>query len=55
MLVGLGRNDNSWDQGQLFISQNTSYLAPHGMSQILISQSYATDIVAVVLAEPLAW
>eukprot|EP01051_Picozoa_sp_SAG22_P001425 SAG22_NODE_56_length_23716_cov_11.146759_4_plen_79_part_00 len=31
----LGRNDNSWDQGQLFITQNMSYLAPAGVAQVL--------------------
>ena len=31
----LGHNDNSWDQGQLFITQNMSYLAPAGAAQII--------------------
>jgi hypothetical protein len=30
----LGRNDNGWDQGQLFLMQTDAYLAPHGMSQV---------------------
>ena len=48
----LGRNDNMWDQGALFVSQNTSYLSPCGMAQIILNKSYATDVVAVlVLAE----
>jgi hypothetical protein len=33
----LGRNDNSWDQGALFITQNSTYLSPHGMVNIVLS------------------
>lgn len=29
-----GRNDNNWDQGQLFITQQGVYLAPAGMAQV---------------------
>jgi hypothetical protein len=36
----LGRNDNRWDQGQLFMLQNMSYLSPAGMAQVLLSRSY---------------
>ena len=33
----LGRNDNLWDQGALFILQNSTYLAPHGIVNIALA------------------
>ena len=45
-----GRNINGWDQGQLFISQNTSWLAPHGMASFMLgalASAGATTVVAV--------
>lgn len=51
----LGRNDNMWDQGALFVSQNTSYLSPCGMAQIILNKSYATDVVAVLVDGGQEW
>ena len=45
----LGHNDNSWDQGQVFISQNTSYLAPCGAAQIMLSKTYGESTVTVTM------
>ena len=45
----LGHNDNSWDQGQVFISQNTSYLAPCGVAQIMLSKTYGDSTVTVTM------
>ena len=45
-----GRNANAWDQGQLFLSQNTSWLAPHGMVSFMlgaVAAAGATTMVAV--------
>ena len=43
----LGRNDNSWDQGQLFITQNMTYLAPAGVAQVMLAGNYGSHTLAV--------
>ena len=45
----LGRNDNSWDQGALFITQNATYLAPHGMSNIVLRAGLAAESALVAV------
>ena len=42
----LGRNDNRWDQGQLFISQDTTYLAPCGVAQTMLADAAGSTAVA---------
>ena len=49
----LGRNDNSWDQGQLFISQDTAYLSPCGVAQTMLADAAGSTAVAV--AADLGW
>lgn len=44
----LGRNDNSWDQGQLFLTQNMSYLAPHGVADLLLGEIARMGLTTVV-------
>ena len=46
----VGRNDNSWDQGALFITQNGTFLAPHGMANVVLSAASASSVVAVEAA-----
>jgi hypothetical protein len=43
----LGRNDNGWDQGALFITQNSTYLSPHGMVNIPLSSLNETGAAIV--------
>ena len=45
----VGRNDNSWDQGALFMTPELAYLSPHGMSNIVLRAGLAPEesIVAV--------
>ena len=43
----LGRNDNDWDQGALFITQNSAYLSPHGMVNIPLSSMNETGAALV--------
>ena len=45
-----GRNDNGWDQGALFITQNGTYLAPHGMADVVLSAASEAAVVAVEAA-----
>ena len=45
-----GLSDNGWDQGQLFLTQNMSYLSPAGMAQVLLSASSAGGANQVVVA-----
>jgi len=39
-IQALGRNDNSWDQGQVFYLPNMTWLSPYGWSQVMISSTY---------------
>lgn len=66
-LQTLGRNDNNWDQGQVFLTQGnvngmvSGYLSPAGMAQTMLSYvegtlahpSNATDYLVQVDAIPL--
>jgi len=45
-----GRNDNDWDQGALFITQNSTYIAPHGMVNIVLGAAAEAALVAVEAA-----
>ena len=42
-----GRNDNAWDQGALFLTQNSTFLAPHGMANVLLSAADEASVVAI--------
>ena len=42
-----GRNDNGWNQGSVFITQNATYLSPHGMANVVLSHANESAVVAV--------
>ena len=41
-LQALGRNDNGWDQGQLFYLPNATWLSPYGWAQRMIGDAAAS-------------
>ena len=46
-----GRNVNGWDQGQVFLAQNTSWLAPHGMASFMLGTLAAVGVTTVVAVD----
>ena len=46
-LQGLGRNDNSWDQGQLFYDPAQVWLAPTGYVQQMIARAWQPNVLPI--------
>jgi len=44
-LQALGRNDNDWDQGQVFYLPNMVWLAPHDWSQVMLSTTLQPNVL----------
>jgi len=44
-LQALGRNDNGWDQGQVFYLPNMVWFAPHGWSSVMISNALLPNVL----------
>jgi len=52
-LQALGRNDNDWDQGQVFYLPNMVWLSPHGWSQVMLAHSIQPNVL--VQDDDTAW